>query len=70
MHTFLLYVQSIRIQFTTLRLTVEDRLKEKQKLIVKLDIQLQKDIIALIDKLSEVINEVTVSTLFYRNINF
>jgi len=53
--------QGISTQFTTLRLMVEKQLEEKQKLIDKFNMQLQKDIVALTEKLSEINDEVMVN---------
>jgi len=53
--------QGISAKFTTLRLMVEKQLEEKQKLIDKFNLQLQKDIVALTEKLSKINDEVMVN---------
>ncbi|XP_047348170.1 dynein axonemal heavy chain 6 [Vespa velutina] len=50
---------NISVYFTTLRLAVEKKMEERGKLIGKFNIQLQKDITSLIDKVSEINEEVT-----------
>ncbi|KAG7211515.1 hypothetical protein KM043_010782 [Ampulex compressa] len=48
----------ISVHFTTLRVAVEKRLEERQKLISKFNVQLQKDIDALTEKVSDINDEV------------
>ncbi|KAK9295362.1 hypothetical protein QLX08_010308 [Tetragonisca angustula] len=45
--------------FTSLRLVVENRLEQRPKLINKFDAQLQKDITALNEEISEIYDEIT-----------
>lgn len=52
--------QGIGSHFTSLRLVVENRLEERPKLINKFDSQLQKDITALNEEISEIHDEIMV----------
>jgi len=60
---YIFLFQGISTKFTTLRLMVEKQLEEKQKLIDKFNMQLQKDIVILTEKLSEINDEVMVNSL-------
>ncbi|XP_043489610.1 dynein axonemal heavy chain 6 [Polistes fuscatus] len=48
----------ISVHFTTLRLAVDKKLEERGKLIAKFNTQLQKDIVSLTNKVSEINDEV------------
>nr|XP_050848639.1 dynein axonemal heavy chain 6 [Vespula vulgaris] len=50
---------SISVHFTTLRLAVDKEMEERGKLITKFNVQLQKDIKSLTDKVTEINEEVT-----------
>lgn len=58
--TLYLRKQGIGSHFTSLRLVVENRLEERPKLINKFDAQLQKDITALNEEISEIHDEIMV----------
>lgn len=49
------------MEFTSLRLAVDKRLEERQKLISRFNTQIQKDINVLIDKVSIINDEAMVS---------
>lgn len=51
-----------------MRLAVEKKMEERGKLIAKFNIQLQKDIKSLTDKVSEINDEVTVIIYLQLNI--
>lgn len=60
--------QSISVYFTTLRLAVDKKMEERGKLITKFNVQLQKDIKSLTDKVTEINEEVTVKIYLQLNI--
>lgn len=60
--------QSISVHFTTLRLAVDKKMEERGKLITKFNVQLQKDIKSLTDKVTEINEEVTVKIYLQLNI--
>lgn len=52
--------QGIGTHFTSLRLVMDNVLEERPKLVNKFNSQLQKDITALNEKISEIRDEITV----------
>lgn len=56
----LLYTQGISVEFTSLRLAVDKRLEERQKLISRFNVEIQKDITTLVEKISMINDEALV----------